>query len=153
MKIILTLCFIFAAQVSFAAEPATSGAPATAHEPAMPGEHANDITDKTLLAKQMKNPCKDDLEKFCKGVKPGNGGIMKCLKAHESHLSPACKVQEETMKKSFQAHGQVIQDECKAELKKYCSAVRGPREMFACLGDHGKNLSKGCRAALPPAKK
>ena len=40
---------------------------------------------------EMKAACKGDTEKLCKGVKPGQGRIVKCLKQHEDELSPACK--------------------------------------------------------------
>jgi len=31
-----------------------------------------------------------DVEKFCKGVKPGAGRILSCLKGREADLAPAC---------------------------------------------------------------
>ena len=36
-------------------------------------------------------PCKADMEKFCKGVEPGEGRVMKCMKEHEAELSEGCK--------------------------------------------------------------
>src|SRR5687767_12797906 len=35
--------------------------------------------------------CKDDAQKYCKDVKPGDGRLMSCLKDHKSELSSACK--------------------------------------------------------------
>jgi len=35
--------------------------------------------------------CKDDAQKFCKGIQPGGGKVMECLKSHQSELSPACQ--------------------------------------------------------------
>jgi len=37
--------------------------------------------------------CKGDAEKLCKGVEPGKGRILRCLKQHEGELSGACKEQ------------------------------------------------------------
>lgn len=34
--------------------------------------------------------CKADAEKYCKGVRPGGGRILSCLKGRESDLNPAC---------------------------------------------------------------
>ena len=35
--------------------------------------------------------CKGDGEKYCKGIPPGGGRILSCLKSHEGDLSAACK--------------------------------------------------------------
>lgn len=42
-------------------------------------------------AKDLKENCAEDAKKICNNVKPGHGAILKCLKEHESELSPACK--------------------------------------------------------------
>ncbi len=34
--------------------------------------------------------CHDDIENFCKSVKPGEGRLGKCLKKNEKKLSKAC---------------------------------------------------------------
>lgn len=35
--------------------------------------------------------CESDLDKFCKGVMPGAGRLMKCLREHEKEVSAECK--------------------------------------------------------------
>jgi len=35
--------------------------------------------------------CKADYEKFCAGVMPGGGRIVKCLNEHLAELSPQCQ--------------------------------------------------------------
>ena len=35
--------------------------------------------------------CKSDIDKFCKGVKPGGGRVADCLKKNGSKLSAPCK--------------------------------------------------------------
>jgi hypothetical protein len=35
--------------------------------------------------------CAPDIQKLCKGVQPGGGRIVQCLREHESELSQACK--------------------------------------------------------------
>jgi hypothetical protein len=37
-----------------------------------------------------RGPCKGDIEKFCKDVKPGRGRIINCLRQHETELSVDC---------------------------------------------------------------
>ena len=39
---------------------------------------------------QIREECKADAQKFCKGIRPGGGRILACLKSHESELAPAC---------------------------------------------------------------
>ena len=40
--------------------------------------------------KEFSDECKADAEKFCKGIRPGSGRILACLKSHQSELAPAC---------------------------------------------------------------
>jgi len=35
--------------------------------------------------------CKGDIQKYCKGIKPGGGRLIFCLKDHEPDLSDACR--------------------------------------------------------------
>ena len=44
------------------------------------------------VLKEADKACEDDIAMYCGGVKPGDGQIMKCLKANKSHLSRRCKV-------------------------------------------------------------
>jgi hypothetical protein len=39
---------------------------------------------------KMATACKADAQKYCKGIRPGEGRILSCLKGRESDLSPAC---------------------------------------------------------------
>lgn len=39
---------------------------------------------------QVREECKADAQKFCKGIRPGGGRILACLKSHQSELAPAC---------------------------------------------------------------
>jgi len=39
---------------------------------------------------QVKEECGADAKKFCKGIRPGQGRILACLKSHQSELAPAC---------------------------------------------------------------
>jgi hypothetical protein len=34
--------------------------------------------------------CKADIQRLCKGMMPGNGKIMNCLKTHENDLTVGC---------------------------------------------------------------
>jgi hypothetical protein len=62
-------------------------------------DHKNDVSAgcKEDLSKMPMNPaafmeaCRDNVLKFCKDIKPGEGRIVQCLKGHENELSPQCK--------------------------------------------------------------
>ena len=40
---------------------------------------------------RSEGPCAADVKKFCGDVKPGQGAIARCMRAHEAELSPACR--------------------------------------------------------------
>ncbi len=41
-------------------------------------------------AERVREDCKPDVEKFCKGIEPGGGRIRSCLSARQAELNPAC---------------------------------------------------------------
>ena len=48
---------------------------------------------------KMATACKADAEKFCKGIRPGQGRILACLKSHQTELAPACAAEFNRAKK------------------------------------------------------
>jgi hypothetical protein len=52
---------------------------------------------------KAKRICSNDIEKFCKGVKEGEGRIARCLGTHVTELSPACAEQVEWVKAKTKA--------------------------------------------------
>jgi hypothetical protein len=34
--------------------------------------------------------CKSDIERLCKGIKPGGGRLIQCLKTHKEEMSVGC---------------------------------------------------------------
>ena len=41
-------------------------------------------------AERVREECRADAEKFCKGIAPGGGRILSCLKSRQQELQPAC---------------------------------------------------------------
>ena len=41
-------------------------------------------------AERVRAECKADAEKFCKGIAPGGGRILSCLKSRQPELQQAC---------------------------------------------------------------
>jgi len=39
---------------------------------------------------ELAQACKADAQKYCKGIRPGGGRILSCLKGREADLTPAC---------------------------------------------------------------
>jgi hypothetical protein len=42
--------------------------------------------------------CKADVHRLCRGMMPGGGKILKCLKAHENDLTVGCAKELKAMK-------------------------------------------------------
>jgi Cysteine rich repeat len=40
---------------------------------------------------EFKKACGKDAKKLCKGIRPGEGRVLACLKSKEAELSPACQ--------------------------------------------------------------
>lgn len=46
--------------------------------------------------------CMSDIERLCKGVEPGGGRIIKCLKAHKEEMSVGCATALQKLKEKDQ---------------------------------------------------
>jgi len=86
--------------------------------------------------------CKTDAQKYCPGIKPGDGAIEACFKENEKSLSPACmQYRQETKKKV----GDFIKD-CGGDIKKICAGVQpGEGRIIACLKNNQTTLSPECK--------
>ncbi len=38
----------------------------------------------------LRDNCKEDIQKMCPGIKPGNGGLIACVKQNKDKLSAQC---------------------------------------------------------------
>jgi hypothetical protein len=98
---------------------------------------------------QNTRPCADDIAKFCKDVKPGGGGLVNCLKQHESELSPVCKDHiAQTGKRTNEMQA------CKGDVDKFCKDIKpGGGRIVRCLKEHANELSPGCKESISQARK
>ena len=111
-------------------------------------------------AEEGARPCKADIEKFCKDVKPGEGRIIDCLKAHEAELSADCKAKGAELKggpggKKGEGKGEgrgmgPMGGACKADFEKFCKDAG--REKMGCMKEHEKDLSEGCKTQMAKMK-
>ena len=94
-------------------------------------------------------PCAEDAAKFCKDVKPGKGGLAKCLKEHESELSASCK---DSMSEKKQK-AQDFSEACKNDVSQFCKDTKpGRGRVLKCLKQHEDELSADCKQAMPSKK-
>ena len=94
--------------------------------------------------------CKADVQKYCSGIKPGDGAIEACLKKNEKSLSPACmQYRQETKKKV----GDFIKD-CGGDIKKVCAGVQpGEGRVIVCLRKNQTTLSPECKNRMQSSAK
>jgi hypothetical protein len=88
-------------------------------------------------------PCAADVKKFCGDVKPGQGAIAKCMKAHEAELSPACRESS----KARAEKAERVREECKADAEKFCKGIApGGGRILSCLKSRQPELQPACAA-------
>ncbi len=108
-------------------------------------------SSETQAAAAEKNPCSEDISKFCKDSPPGKAAISDCLEYHEKELSDACREYRSKMA----GRRQEIREEmaarvrfrqaCKNDMAKFCKDVKPEMEaIFQCLGGHEKELTGPC---------
>ena len=117
-------------------------------------------------AQEAPRPCEAEIEKFCKDVKPGEGRIVECLKAHAAELSAGCKTKDKGLKAALAAKGKgeagkaaagaapAVPDNCKTDLERFCKDVKpGEGRIIKCLKEHEAELSMVCKAGVTEEKK
>lgn len=93
--------------------------------------------------------CRADVQKLCKGIQPGGGRIVACLKQHESDLSPRCK----SRMADAPEEGKELAQACKADAEALCKGVKpGQGRIMRCLADQTDKLSGACRAKISEAE-
>lgn len=95
---------------------------------------------------QRNDACKEDITKFCKDVSAGNRAVAKCLKEHQSDLSPACKTNISEKKEKAQDFSQA----CKKDVAQFCKDTKtGGGRVLKCLKRNTDKLSAECKEVLP----
>jgi len=113
------------------------GQPPTATQPVPWGRGTN-----------FRMECSQDLRRFCDGVQPGEGRLIRCLSSHSTELSPAC------ISRLAAARPGLSMD-CGQDLQRFCNGVQpGEGRLIGCLSSHRSDLSPACLsrvAAVRPA--
>ncbi|MGE5840636.1 MAG: cysteine rich repeat-containing protein [Deltaproteobacteria bacterium] len=96
--------------------------------------------------------CKTELDSFCKNVTPGEGRILACLYAYGDKLSNRCEYA------LYDAAAQLeraiaaltyLANECKDDLKTFCSSVQpGQGRLLSCIDKNKEKISSRCKQAF-----
>ena len=97
-----------------------------------------------------KGPCAGDIDRLCRDAKGKKSDVTRCLKAHESELSGACKERfsgrHERREKARSA--------CREDVSRFCKGVKkGTGGVKECLQRHQSELSGECRSQLTTLKR
>jgi hypothetical protein len=101
--------------------------------------------------------CKKEIDTYCKVVTPGEGRVLACLFAYQDKLSPRCEYA------LYDAAAQLeraiaaltyLANECKDDLKSYCSDVKpGEGRLLNCIDKNMKKVSSRCKQAIEDVSK
>jgi hypothetical protein len=102
---------------------------------------------------EIRAACEEDAQKFCAGVQPGAGRIVRCLRQHENDLSEACRNEGRKIGQERRAAMQDVRQSCQKDAQKLCPEVRpGGGRIARCLRTHQSELSQACTEAVRDAK-
>lgn len=71
-----------------AAVPSVQDAPSVSSAPS--DANGAKVEDRRRGGRPGRKACAEDVKRLCANVKPGEGRIAQCLRAHTQDLSPAC---------------------------------------------------------------
>lgn len=94
------------------------------------------------------DPCREDVQRLCADITPGDGRIVACLKSKEDKLSPACKARFDEGKKRLEQARQA----CAGDVQKFCKDVQaGQGRLLTCLKNNYEGLSQECKNTFSEA--
>ncbi len=111
----------------------------------------NPVTAQQGLIETVANGCKDELEKYCSNVTPGEGRVLACLYAYEDKLSGRCEYAlydaASRLERAVAALSYAV-NECSSDLKQYCGGVAaGEGRLLECLQKNDAKVSNRCKQA------
>ncbi len=111
----------------------------------------NSVWAQQGLIETVANGCKEEIQKYCSQVTPGEGRVLACLYAYEDKLSGRCEYAlydaASRLERAVAALSYAV-NECSADLKQYCSGVAsGEGRLLDCLQKNDDKVSKRCKQA------
>ena len=103
------------------------------------------------LLETVANGCKEELEKYCGNVTPGEGRVLACLFAYGDKLSGRCEYAlydaASQLERAVAALSYAV-NECSADLKQHCAGVAaGEGRLLQCLQKNDDKVSQRCKQA------
>ncbi len=84
----------------------------------------------------------EELERFCKEVRPGEGRIIFCLREHDRELSSICRDKVQSIIKRMEE----AKEACAPDIGRFCAdVVPGGGRLIRCLTPHAGELTPACR--------
>lgn len=105
------------------------------------------ISGLALADEQPQMGCKADVEKFCAGVQPGEGRIVKCLKEHDAELSAECKAHKQQIK----AEMKELHAACHQDAEAFCAGKK-KHELMMCMRANKDKVSEACKKEIQDIK-
>jgi hypothetical protein len=95
----------------------------------------------SAYAAERTRPCAEEIANYCKGIRPGGGRILNCLKEHDQDLSSTCKEKVAGIEKKVAE----ARDACSEDIDRFCKGiVPGEGRILRCLRGHAQEISSGC---------
>jgi Cysteine rich repeat len=117
---------------------------------AFAADHSDSSSNLKKGVTQLKKDCKNDVQRLCNDITPGEGRIISCLDSKSDKLSERCKnslteANEKVSKKMDQAEIS-FRKNCGSDVQKFCSEVPSGRgRLMSCLGEHENQVSNSCK--------
>jgi hypothetical protein len=106
-------------------------------------------------AEKVLDGCKKEFQTYCKDVTPGKGRLIACLYAHEDKLSGRCEYALYDAAAQLQravAALTYVANECKDDLKVFCSSVKpGEGRLASCIDKNKDKITERCKQAIKDA--
>ena len=111
----------------------------------------NPVMAQQGLVETVANGCKEELQKYCSNVTPGEGRVLACLYAYEDKLSGRCEYAlydaASQLERAVAALSYVV-NECSSDLKEHCASVAaGEGRLLECLQKNDAHVSQRCKQA------
>jgi len=107
--------------------------------------------DKGIVEK-VEDGCRQEIETYCKGVTPGEGRVLACLYAYQDKLSNRCEYalyDAAAQLERVVAALTYVANECRDDLKVYCSGVKpGEGRLLDCIDRNKEKVSDRCNQAI-----